>query len=381
MLNFSRENTGSVAKWWRNVDKQILFSFIILFFLGLFFSFSSTSSVVAEKMNKQTYFFFAKHLVFVVISLILLISISVQQKKKLIKILPFIFLISIFLLFLVPFIGIEVKGSKRWMDLPLLPRFQPVEFVKPLFIVFVAKIIVLNEKTNIYNRYLYSFLILFTIAIFLINQPDLGQTLLLISTWITMIFASGFNMIILSILGFAFIILFGLLIFFFQEKFGYIFARLKTFFDPKTGDNFQSEKALDAIKQGGLTGQGMGEGVLKDKVPEAHTDYIIAVISEEFGAIIVLFLVLAFLFIGYRVLNKIFSQEDEFIKLALIGLISLLIIQTFIHIGVNIRLLPTTGMTLPFLSYGGSSLIGSSIMAGLILNFTRKDATRDIKNE
>ena len=280
-----------------------------------------------------------------------------------------------------PFIGIEVKGSKRWMDLPLLPRFQPVEFVKPLFIVFVAKIIVLNEKTNIYNRYLYSFLILFTIAIFLINQPDLGQTLLLVSTWITMIFASGFNMIILSILGFAFIILFGLLIFFFQEKFGYIFARLKTFFDPKTGDNFQSEKALDAIKQGGLTGQGMGEGVLKDKVPEAHTDYIIAVISEEFGAIIVLFLVLAFLFIGYRVLNKIFSQEDEFIKLALIGLISLLIIQTFIHIGVNIRLLPTTGMTLPFLSYGGSSLIGSSIMAGLILNFTRKDATRDIKNE
>tara|TARA_Y100000741_G_scaffold64664_1_gene46308 strand:+ start:3795 stop:4940 length:1146 start_codon:yes stop_codon:yes gene_type:complete len=381
MLNFSRENTGSVAKWWRNVDKQILFSFIILFFLGLFFSFSSTSSVVAEKMNKQTYFFFAKHLVFVVISLILLISISVQQKKKLIKILPFIFLISIFLLFLVPFIGVEVKGSKRWMDLPLLPRFQPVEFVKPLFIVFVAKIIVLNEKTNIYNRYLYSFLILFTIAIFLINQPDLGQTLLLISTWITMIFASGFNMIILSILGFAFIILFGLLIFFFQEKFGYIFARLKTFFDPKTGDNFQSEKALDAIKQGGLTGQGMGEGVLKDKVPEAHTDYIIAVISEEFGAIIVLFLVLAFLFIGYRVFNKIFSQEDEFIKLALIGLISLLIIQTFIHIGVNIRLLPTTGMTLPFLSYGGSSLIGSSIMAGLILNFTRKDATRDIKNE
>ena len=280
-----------------------------------------------------------------------------------------------------PFIGVEVKGSKRWMDLPLLPRFQPVEFVKPLFIVFVAKIIVLNEKTNIYNRYLYSFLILFTIAIFLINQPDLGQTLLLVSTWITMIFASGFNMIILSILGFAFIILFGLLIFFFQEKFGYIFTRLKTFFDPKTGDNFQSEKALDAIKQGGLTGQGMGEGVLKDKVPEAHTDYIIAVISEEFGAIIVLFLVLAFLFIGYRVLNKIFSQEDEFIKLALIGLISLLIIQTFIHIGVNIRLLPTTGMTLPFLSYGGSSLIGSSIMAGLILNFTRKDATRDIKNE
>ena len=120
----------------------------------------------------------------------------------------------------------------------------------------------------------------------------------------------------------------------------------------------------------------MGEGILKDKVPEAHTDYIIAVISEEFGAIFVLFIVFIFLFIGYKVLNKVFLGNDEFLKLALVGLVSLLIIQTFIHIGVNSRLLPTTGMTLPFLSYGGSSLIGSSIIAGIILNFTRKDSIR-----
>ena len=151
--------------------------------------------------------------------------------------------------------------------------------------------------------------------------------------------------------------------------------------NPKAGDDFQSQKALVAIKQGGLTGQGMGEGILKDKVPEAHTDYIIAVISEEFGAIFVLFIVIIFLFIGYKVLNKVFSEQDEFLKLALVGLASLLIIQTFIHIGVNTRLLPTTGMTLPFLSYGGSSLIGSSIIAGIILNFTRKDSNRNFKNE
>ena len=381
MFNFSREDTGIIAKWWRNVDKQILFLFTLLLLLGLFFSFSSTSSVVAEKMNKQTYFFFIKHLIFVSISLILLIAISIQEKKKLIKFLLFLFLISIILLLLVPLFGVEIKGSKRWINLPFLPVFQPVELVKPLFIIFVAKIIVLNENINLYKRYLYSFLVLFLIVIFLINQPDLGQTLLLILTWITMIFVSGFSMVILSIFGLIFLSIIVILIFSFPEKFGYVFLRIKTFINPKAGDDFQSQKALDAIKQGGLTGQGMGEGILKDKVPEAHTDYIIAVISEEFGALFVLLIVILFLFIGYRVLNKVFSAEDEFLKLVLMGLISLLIIQTFIHIGVNTRLLPTTGMTLPFLSYGGSSLIGSSIVAGIILNFTRKDSTKYNKDD
>ena len=381
MFNFGRENTGLVAKWWRNVDKEILFLFVFLFLLGLFFSFSSTSSMVAEKMNKQTYFFFIKHLVFVSISLFLLITISIQDKKKLIKFLPYLFFISLLLLSLIPVFGIEVKGSKRWMGFDPFPRFQPVELVKPLFIIFIAKIIILNEKTNIYKRYLYSFAVLLIIVFFLINQPDLGQTLLLVSTWITMIFVSGFNMVILTILILAFLIILGLLVFFFPEKFGYIFLRIKTFIDPKSGDDFQSQNALDAIKQGGLTGQGMGEGILKERVPEAHTDYIIAVISEEFGVLFVLFIVIIFLLIGYKVLNKVFLEKDEFIKLALSGLVSLLIIQAFIHIGVNIRLLPTTGMTLPFLSYGGSSLIGSAFIAGIILNFTRKDSGRYFKNE
>tara|TARA_Y100000590_G_scaffold326218_1_gene370205 strand:- start:15564 stop:16712 length:1149 start_codon:yes stop_codon:yes gene_type:complete len=382
MFSFSRENTSPVAKWWRNVDKQILLLFIFLFFLGLFFSFSSTTSVMSEKMNKQTYFFFIKHLFFVSIAFFLLILISIQEKNKLLKYLLYLFIISTFLLFLTLIVGVEVKGSKRWLDLPLFPlRFQPIELVKPLFVIFVAKIIVLNEKSNLYSRFTYSFLLLLFILIILINQPDLGQTLLLSSVWITMIFVSGFNMALLLILGLVLIGIIGLLIFFYPDKFGYVFLRIKTFIDPKSGDNFQSQKALDAIKQGGLTGQGMGEGILKEKVPEAHTDYIIAVISEEFGAIFVLFVVTIFLFLGFKVLTKVFTKEDEFIKLTLIGLVSLLIIQTFIHIGVNTRLLPTTGMTFPFLSYGGSSLIGTSIIAGIILNFTRKDIIKYKKNE
>ncbi len=376
MFNLSRENTGLFARWWRNVDKQILFSFAFLFLLGLFFSFSSTSSIAAEKVNKETYFFFLKHFIFVFISLFLLLIISIQSKNKLMQFLPYLFIISVILLCLIPILGVEIKGSKRWLDLPFLPRFQPIELVKPFFIVFSAKIIILNEKTNLYTRYLYSFLVLLLIVIFLIYQPDIGQTLLLLLTWVTMIFVSGFNMIVLSILGLAMLCVIVLLIYLFPEKFGYVYTRIKTFFDPNVGDNFQSQKALDAIKQGGLTGQGMGEGILKDKVPEAHTDYIIAVISEEFGAIFVLIIVMIFLFINYKVLYKVLAEQDEFLKLSLIGLISLLTIQSFIHIGVNTRLFPTTGMTLPFLSYGGSSLIGSSIIAGIILNFTRKDSSR-----
>ena len=145
MFNFSRDNTSAIAKWWRNVDKEILISFAFLFLLGLFFSFSSTSSVVAEKMNKQTYFFFIKHLFFVCISLSLLVAISIQDKKTLIKFLPYIFFISLLFLFLVPLFGVEVKGSKRWMELPFLPRFQPVELLKPLFIIFIAKIIIITD--------------------------------------------------------------------------------------------------------------------------------------------------------------------------------------------------------------------------------------------
>ena len=381
MFNFSRENTGLIAKWWRNVDKQILLCFVFLFSLGLFFSFSSTSPIIGEKLNKETYFFFIKHFLFVIISLSLLIFISLQKRDKIIKFLLPLFIISIFFLFLVPFIGIEIKGSKRWIDLFFLPRFQPIELVKPLFIIFTAKVLILDNKINIYNRYILSFLWLFLIIGLLIFQPDLGQSFLIISSWLAMVFVSGFNMFILIFLVIISLTIVSVLIYLFPSKFGYILSRVQTFLNPKTGDNFQSEKALDAIKQGGLTGQGMGEGILKDKVPEAHTDYIIAVISEEFGAIFVFFILIIFFFVCYRVLSKVFLEKDEFLKLSLIGLISLIIIQAFMHIGVNIRLFPTTGMTLPFLSYGGSSLVGSAIVSGVILNFTRKDSSRNFENE
>ena len=372
MINFSRANTGLLAKWWRILDKQIFFCIIILLFFGLLVSFSSTSLIVSERLEQQSYYFFIKHLIFVLFSVFILFFISIQDIKIIKRFLTPTFLFLLFLLLLVPLLGIEIKGSKRWLDFAIFPRFQPIELLKPFFILLTAKILVLENNSNLYKRYAYSLLVLFSVIFLLINQPDIGQTLLIIFTYGVMIFISGINLIFLTT---AFLVAVGfviLIVYLFPSKFGYISSRIQSFFDPDKGDSFQSQTALDAIKQGGLTGQGMGEGILKEKVPEAHTDYIIAVISEEFGTILIFLIIAVFIFIAVKVVNKVIETEDEFIKLSLMGLMSMLVFQALIHIGVNIRLLPTTGMTLPFLSYGGSSLLGSSLMAGMILNFTKK---------
>jgi len=372
MFDFSRENRSLLASWWRNIDKTILSLILLLFFLGLFFSFSSTSPVIGEKLNKESYFFFLKHFVFVVIALIIIFFISLQKREIIKAYLPYFFLISLLLLFLVPLIGTEVKGAKRWLDIPLLPRFQPIEILKPFFVLILAQIISSQVIHNLYRKYFYTLVLLSAVLFLLIIQPDLGQSVLLFSSWLVMVFSSGINFVILVIFFLICVLIFVSILFFFPDKFGYILFRLKSFIDPTKGENYQSEKALEAIKNGGFTGRGLGEGVLKDRVPEAHTDYMFAIIAEEFGAILLLLLIIIFLFFSYKVLHKLLDEKDEYTKLVLVGLISLLLIQTFIHIGVNIRLLPTTGITLPFLSYGGSSIIGNAIIGGLILNLTKK---------
>ncbi len=356
--------------YWRNIDKNILFGFFILFFLGLFFSFSSTSSLAGEKLNKTYYFFFSKHLVFTLLALFIMFSISAIETSLLKKIVIPLFILFFLLLILVPIIGVEVKGAKRWLDLYLF-RLQPIELLKPFFILVTVKILTLNKLENSQIRYFFSFLLLVAVIILLIDQPDLGQSILLIGSWIATVFVSGVSLIYVFSFFIIFIILVSSLLFLMPEKFGYIINRLVTFLDPSKGDNFQSSKALDAIKQGGLKGQGMGEGILKESVPEAHTDYIIAIISEEYGSVVSILIIAIFLYIAFRIIKICIIKNDEFLKISLCGLASLLIFQTFIHIGVNTSLLPTTGMTLPFLSYGGSSLIGSAILAGVILNYTK----------
>ena len=372
LVSFMQENIfrTNLLNYWRNIDKKIFVSFIILFFLGLFFSFSSTSPLAGERLNKDYYFFFSKHLIFTFLALVIMILISTISTHILKKmIIPF-FIFSFIFLALVPLIGLEVKGAKRWLDFYFF-RLQPIEILKPFFILVTVKILTSEKFQNTQIKYFFSFLLLSSVIILLIDQPDLGQSILLVGSWIATVFISGVSLIYILSFFSLFLISLSLILILLPDKFGYVLDRLISFIDPTKGDKFQSSSALDAIKLGGLTGQGMGEGILKERVPEAHTDYIIAIISEEYGSIISIMIILIFLFISFRIIKNCINETDQLVKISLCGLATLLIFQTFIHVGVNTNLIPTTGMTLPFLSYGGSSLVGSAILAGVILNYTK----------
>ena len=371
-MEYKRSIYNFYYQWWKNIDKFLFFLIILLFITGLFFSLVSTSLIASDKLNTNDYSFFFKHLFFILLATIIIFVLSSMNQNKFLKISYIIFLFSLFFLILVPFIGIEVKGSKRWIDLYLLPRFQPIELVKPFLIILISSILCSQKFKNIYFKYFFSFLVTLVIALLLAVQPDIGQTLLIFFSWSILIFSSGISIIFLTML-FSFLILTFFYLIFFVQKFSYIKDRLISFFDSTGGThNFQSDKAIESITSGGFFGKGIGEGTLKNRVPEAHTDYIISVISEEFGVIAIILILLLFLIFIYSVFKKVYYENDEKKKLILVGCASLILMQAMIHIGVNIRLFPTTGMTLPFISYGGSSIISISIISGIILNLTKR---------
>ncbi len=260
--------------WWRNIDKTLLFIILLLFFLGLFFSLVSTSLVASDRLNTNNYLFFFKHLIFISLGIFTVFFLSYLKLEQLYLLSKVLFVLCFISLVLVPIIGIEVKGSKRWLDFYILPRFQPVEILKPFVIVMIASILNSKSASNLYLKYFLSFLLIFPIIILLISQPDIGQSILIFAAWLALIFASGINL-------FLFFTFFGVIVssllylVLYVSKFKYILIRFKSFFDPSSGNNYQSEKASEAIINGGFFGKGIGEGVLKNKVPEAHTDYIV----------------------------------------------------------------------------------------------------------
>ncbi len=360
--------------WWRNLEKSLLIIFCSLFILGLFFSLVSTSFIASDRLNTNNYLFFFKHFIFISIGFCTMIFFSYLSKEKLFVISKILFIIFFLALIFVPIIGVEVKGSKRWLDIFFLPRFQPIEILKPFIVVMIASVLSLEKQENNYVKYILSFLIILPIIILLVTQPDIGQTILIFLTWLALIFISGINL-------FLFFTFFGLIIsaifylILFIPKFSYILIRIKSFFDPSSGNNYQSEKASEAIISGGFFGKGIGEGVLKNKVPEAHTDYIVSIISEEFGALMIFILLSIFIIFLYKTFKKISLLKEDKLKLIIFGCSTIIFFQFLVHLGVNIRILPTTGMTLPFLSYGGSSIVSNSILAGIILNLTKKNIT------
>ena len=358
--------------WWKNIDKSILLLIILLFSLGLFFSLVSTSLIASDKLDTNSYYFFFKHLFYIGIAIFFVIFFSSINQANLFRTSIVLFIICFIFLILVPIIGIEVRGSKRWLEFPFLPRFQPIELLKPFIIIMVASVLSTEKGKNIYYKYFLSFIVIVPIMFLLITQPDIGQTFLIFLTWLSLIFISGISLVVFFIF-FGIILSLLLYLIFFIPKFEYIKDRIESFFNPVSGThNFQSDKASEAIINGGFFGKGIGEGVLKNKVPEAHTDYIVAVISEEFGAIIIIVLMMIFLFFIYQVFKKLYFEKSNKVRLILVGSITLILLQALIHIGVNIRLFPTTGMTLPFLSYGGSSIVGTAVLCGIILNLTKR---------
>ena len=371
MINFGRTNTNQLPLWWRNIDKLLFILIISLMFLGVFFAYTSTSNIASEKIYKTDYLLIAKHILFAFISFLILISLSLFDAKQIEKYCILGFIITSFLLLSVLIFGVEVKGSKRWINLFFF-RFQPVEIYKPFFILLCSLIISNSKIGDLKIRIFYSFCILFFSLLLLLNQPDVGQSLLIFSVWLILIFVSGVSIVLLLSLGSAIFIGIASAILLFNERFSYIFRRLKTFIDPSKGDNLQTQKALEAIKQGGFTGRGIGEGILKERVPEAHTDFVLAVIGEEFGILMILIIFLIITFIFLRVFSQFNTENSSFRKLVLIGLSCLIYLQSIINLGVTLNIFPNKGMTFPFISYGGSSMIGCGIIFGILLCFTKR---------
>ena len=360
--------------WWKNIDKTIFLLILLFFSLGLFFSLASTSLIASNKLDTNTYFFFFKHLAYIFLGVGILIFFSSMNQKNLFKLSIFLFFISLIFLILVPIIGTEVNGAKRWLNILFLPRFQPIEIVKPFTVIILATILSSEKNIHIYYKYFLSFVAIIPTSFLLMIQPDIGQTLLIFLSWITLVFISGISLMVFFAF-FSISLTFLIYVVFYIPKFNYIRNRIYSFFNPDTGTHgAQAAKSVDGISSGGFFGKGIGEGTLKYKGSETHTDFIISVISEEFGVVIIILILLLFLFFIYSVFKKVHLEQNEKVKLVLVGSITLIAAQALIHVGVNIRLFPTTGMTLPFLSYGGSSIIGVSILSGIILNLTKRKA-------
>lgn len=368
---YGRSDRSAVGRWFWEIDRVLLLLVAVLIAIGLV-AVAAASPAAADRYSSGAVQFaplhyFYRQIIWMVLAVPAMIIISMMPRDQLKRLCALGAAVCIAAMMLVPLIGEEVNGARRWIGLGFT-QVQPSEFLKPFFIVVVAWLLSLKEKDRKLPVMLLSGGLTAVIAVLLMLQPDFGSTIIFGTVWIAMIALAGVNLRILVGMAVAGVVGIVLAYFFYdvaQVRIdGFLFGE---------GDNFQVENAMRTLTAGGLLGMGPGGGTRKFHLPEPHTDYIFSVIGEEFGLIACMAIAAIFCAIVVRVLVKLLDEDEPFAILAAAGLVCQFGLQALINMAVNVQLAPSKGMTLPFISYGGSSVMALSITMGLLLAFTRRN--------
>ena len=362
-MMLSRSDRSSLSLWLWTIDKWIFFSFSTLLLLGIIFILTS-SSTLELKLNRDSYHFSIKHIFFVVFSFFIAVILSKLDfyKIKFLSLLSFVLLLTA-LLYGIQY-GSDIKGAKRWIEV-FGQSFQPSEFIKPFFIIVNAWLLTIWKSSQRKKFLIISIFSIVLIDIMLLMQPDLGMTLLITTIWIFQLLITGIPTLFCIFL----IFVIPTVILLAYNFYSHVYVRINDFI---FGTNFQANQALKLFNDAGYFGKGIGEGSLKNNLPDAHTDFIFSVIAEEFGIIVCIIIILIYTIIILKPIILAFNCKDIFQILSLSSLSALIGVQSLIHIASNLSLIPTKGMTLPLLSYGGSSTISAAIIVGFLLSLTRK---------
>ncbi len=365
-MRITRADRSVLSDWWFTVDRLMFFGLLLLMGAGLVLSLAA-SPPIADKFDLEPFYFVRRHAALIVPAIVIMFAASTLTPKQIRRVSLVIFLLGIALMIAILLFGPEVKGSKRWLQLGAF-SLQPSEFVKPAFIVLTAWLFNESQKRKDVPGLELAILLYGVFASLLVLQPDFGQTLLVSAVWGALFYMAGINMIWIAAL-----VALGIGgLFAAYALLPHVASRVDRFLDPESGDTYQSDRSLDSFLNGGWFGKGPGEGTVKDVLPDSHTDFIFAVAAEEYGLIACLILLALFAFIVLRGLSKAAQEPDGFIRHAVAGLIMLFGLQTLINMAVNVGLLPAKGMTLPFISYGGSSMLAMALTMGFALGLTRK---------
>ncbi|HXG79146.1 MAG TPA: putative lipid II flippase FtsW [Methyloceanibacter sp.] len=365
-MRLTRADRSVLSDWWFTVDRLMFFGLLLLMGAGLVLSLAA-SPPIAAKFELEPFYFVSRHAALLLPAVAIMFAASTLTPKQIRRVSLIIFLIGIAVMALILGLGPEIKGAKRWLQIGAL-SIQPSEFVKPAFVVLTAWFFNESQKRPDLPAIPLAVVLYAIFAVLLVLQPDFGQTLLVTLVWGAMFFMAGINMAWIAALGAA--ALGGIVAAYLFVP--HVTSRIDRFLDPASGDTYQTDRSIDSFLQGGWFGRGPGEGTVKNVLPDSHTDFIFAVTAEEYGLIACMILLALFAFIVLRGLSKASQEPDGYIRHAVAGLIMLFGFQALINMAVNVGLLPAKGMTLPFISYGGSSLLAMALTMGFALGLTRK---------